>query len=616
MRDKVSNVYHYKSRFIEKSIKKHSNKYDYSLVNYINSTTKVEVICKEHGSFWVRPDAHIRKVGCPSCNGGIKYDKEIFIEKANTVHNNLYDYSDVEYINSSSKVKITCRIHGSFRMVPRNHLMGQKCPSCSGVKRRTTESFIRESSIIHNQKYDYSLVNYKNNLKKVEIICKEHGKFLQTPKDHLRGHGCNKCSNFSSGERKIEKILSDINIKFIREYKFDECVSKNETRLPFDFYLPDFRILIEYDGKQHFEPVDKFGGEDAFLNLKKNDSIRNKWCELNNIKLIRIGYKNENNDIKYLLDYLNNIINSNIIKESKLEKTEFDISLILNTKSEILKYLKDNYNNSIIIDYMVDGFKLDFYLPDNKIGIRILSNFKNSENNSNWKSQKKVSELDIKVIQIFEDNWINKNDIVKSRLCNILKTNKKIGSRECKIVEIDSKTTMSFLNKNHLQGGIGSSVKIGLEYRGELVSVMTFGKLRKNLGSKSVDGEWELIRFCNKNKLTVIGSASKLFNFFIKKYKPNRIISYADKLWSNNDNVYEKIGMFKVSESKPSYFYILGNKRVGRFSLRKDVLVSMGFSNKLTEREICYNNGVYRIYDAGSFKYEWNNQSSEVLSKI
>lgn len=610
MRNKVHNIEYYKSKFIEKSNKRHDYKYDYSLVNYTNSLTKVEVICKEHGSFFVRPDAHIRKVGCPYCNGGIKYDNLTFINKSNEIHNFKYDYSMVEYKNSIIKVKILCKIHGIFEMSPRNHLAGQGCSSCSKVKRKTTEDFIRECLLLHDyQKYDYSMVEYINNLKKVKIICKEHGIFYQTPKDHLKGHGCIKCSNFSNGEKKIEELLNDIGINFVREYKFDSCISKKNVKLPFDFYLPDFNILIEYDGKQHFEPVDKFGGEESFLTLKGNDIVRNNWSEEKKIKLIRVSYKNEDMDIKGLINTLNYEINKNNINNinNKLEKTIFNISNILDIKKDIFNYLKLNYNKNIIKNYKIQNYNLDFYLPDENIAIRILSNFKNSEINSNWKDQKNISNLDIKTIQIFEDIWLNKSNIVKYRINNILKLNNKIGSRKCKIVNLDNKEATVFLNNNHLQGNVGSSVKIGLKYNNELVSIMTFSKLRKNLGHKSKENEWELIRFCNKGNLSVIGSASKLFNYFIKEYKPISVISYADKLWSNNINIYEKIGMKKVSESKPSYFYLVGDKRVGRFSLRKDILVSIGYSSILTEREICFNNGVYRIYDAGTIKYIWSN---------
>jgi hypothetical protein len=209
---------------------------------------------------------------------------------------------------------------------------------------------------------------------------------------------------------------------------------------------------------------------------------------------------------------------------NKLESSIFDISTIVKTKKEILDYLKLKYKGDIIIDHLINDSKLDFYLPNKNIGIKVLTNFKDSEKNSNNKEQKRISNFEFKVIQIFEDLWVSKKDIVKYRINNVIGLNTKIGSRKCEIVEINNKESKEFLNKYHLQGSIGSSIKIGLKYKGELVSIMTFGKMRKNMGSKSKEGEWELIRFCNKGDLSVIGSASKLLNHFIKKYNPIKII--------------------------------------------------------------------------------------------
>jgi hypothetical protein len=297
MKDKVLNNDYYKSKFIEKSNEKHGFKYNYSKVDYINSKTKVEIICEKHGSFFVRPDAHVRKVGCSSCNGGIRYTKDDFIKRANEKHDNYYNYDKVNYINSSKKVVINCSIHGDFEMTPSNHLIGQKCPSCSGVKQKTTKDFIEKSNIIHGGKYSYGMVNYINNRNKVIIVCSIHGNFKQSPKVHLRGHGCSKCSKFSKGEEKIEKILNNLGIFFIREYKFDDCLSVNNNKLPFDFYLPEFNTIIEYDGIQHFEPISFFGGINSYNNLRINDKIRNEWCLLKKINLIRISYLDNFNDL-------------------------------------------------------------------------------------------------------------------------------------------------------------------------------------------------------------------------------------------------------------------------------------------------------------------------------
>jgi hypothetical protein len=132
---------------------------------------------------------------------------------------------------------------------------------------------------------------------------------------------------------------------------------------------------------------------------------------------------------------------------------------------------------------------------------------------------------------------------------------------------------------------------------------MTFGKLRKNLGQKSEKNSYELLRFCNKLNYVVVGAASRLFKYFLDIYNPNRVISYADKMWSNQDSMYSKIGMNYLDDSKPSYYHIIGAYRKNRFLYRKDVFLKIGFDKSLSEYEICNKLGICRIYDCGSIKF-------------
>ena len=289
-------------KFIEKCLLKYNQLYDYSKVNYINSITKVEIICKIHGSFFVRPDAHLRKVGCSKCNGGIKYNTENFIIKAKVIHGNRYDYSNVNYRNSLTKIEIKCHKHGIFHILPKNHLIGQGCADCAHTKQKTTEIFLKEAILIHGNKYDYSNTKYINNRVKIQIKCDKHGIFYQNPKDHLNGHGCSNCSE-SIGEKMILTILIENNIKFIRQHTFNNCRGIKK-KLPFDFYLPDYNILIEFDGKQHFESIEIFGGKIEFEKLKINDDKKNRYCFDNNIKLFRIKYNSVENDMRLLNQYL------------------------------------------------------------------------------------------------------------------------------------------------------------------------------------------------------------------------------------------------------------------------------------------------------------------------
>jgi len=174
----------------------HGQKYDYSQTDYKKSVIKILIGCSIHGMFEQTPHIHLGGHGCPKCFGGIKYNREYFIEKATIKHNNIYDYSLVKYCGWNKKVDIICTKHGMFKQAPNAHLMGHGCNECYLMTKRTeNEDFAKKCSIIHNNKYDYSKTTFKNLNEKVTIICPEHGKFLQLVESHLNGHGCRACAN-------------------------------------------------------------------------------------------------------------------------------------------------------------------------------------------------------------------------------------------------------------------------------------------------------------------------------------------------------------------------------------------------------------------------------------
>jgi hypothetical protein len=277
--------------FIIKSELLHNNKYDYSEVEYKNSHTKIKIICPTHGIFEQLPHNHLNGKGCIKCTNNLKLDVNIFIKRSKGIHGDKYDYSDVEYKNNKSKVKINCSMHGSFIQKAYHHMSGIGCPSCAG-KIKTSENFIKKAKRVHGDKYDYSEVEYKNINCKVKIICPMHGTFEQNPHNHLSNNGCPIC-NESYGEKSIRLFLIKNKIKFIKNKSFEYC--KNKRQLPFDYYLPDYNVCIEYDGRQHFGVVDYFGGDSAFKKRQKLDKIKDNFCKNNSILLLRIKYTNYKN---------------------------------------------------------------------------------------------------------------------------------------------------------------------------------------------------------------------------------------------------------------------------------------------------------------------------------
>jgi len=293
--------------FIEKAKAVHGDKYGYGKIEYKGSKIKIKIICFEHGVFEQTPNKHLKGQGCPKCGGRQKLNIQGFIEKAINKHGYKYDYLKVEYSNNYTKVKIICSKHGVFEQTPNKHLSGQGCPSCAieiTCKKLSSnkEDFIRKAIVIHCNKYDYSKVEYIVALSKVKIICKKHGIFCQQPSAHLSGQGCPIC-NESKGEKIISKYLTLKNIKYISQKRFKDCIYKKI--LPFDFYIPSQNLCIEYDGKQHYKAEERqFGSNMTLEEAKKElefirykDKIKDEYCRFHNIKILRISYKNDINEI-------------------------------------------------------------------------------------------------------------------------------------------------------------------------------------------------------------------------------------------------------------------------------------------------------------------------------
>lgn len=186
--------------FIKKANIRHNNKYDYSLVKYINSKTLIQIICLNHGSFFQNPSNHLQGNGCSKCSGKYKWTTNEWILESKKIHGDLYDYSKVEYKSAFKNIIIICKIHGEFLQTPHNHRTNKSgCLKCGGRYNYTTEEWIIEAIKIHENKYDYSKTNYINNRSDIIIICHvneygvEHGEFFQNPSGHLSGFGCSKC---------------------------------------------------------------------------------------------------------------------------------------------------------------------------------------------------------------------------------------------------------------------------------------------------------------------------------------------------------------------------------------------------------------------------------------
>ncbi len=300
----LENIRTSKEDFLKLAHEKYKGEYEYDLSNFQNLSSIITIICKKHGEYKTYAFSHLNHE-CRHCH----FEKRTqttkkFIEKSNIIYGtDIFDYSLVEYISSSKKVKIICKkCNKIFERTPNHHLQKHFCPNCNISKKLSTEEFILKSMNTHGDYYDYSKSIYINARTPIIVTCKLHGDFTTRPNNHIFGIGCPVCCS-SKGELKIRRYLENNNFIFKQEEKFNNCRNPKTKRvLPFDFYIPNHNILIEYDGAWHFEQkAYSKKTKDTLTDSQYRDSIKNRYCEDNNIRLLRIPYWDFNN-IETILD--------------------------------------------------------------------------------------------------------------------------------------------------------------------------------------------------------------------------------------------------------------------------------------------------------------------------
>lgn len=521
----------------------HSDKYGgVDDINYINIGTKIKLICPIHKDFYITPKSIFNGCGCRKCSqianaNKTKYDIDAFIKKAREIHGDKYDYSQSTYVNGITKLKIVCPIHGVFEQTPSKHLSGQGCPKCGHNSFMTTETLIEEARKIHDGKYDYSKTEYIDYNTKVCIICPEHGEFWQYPYQHIdRKNGCPKCGNIATAS-KLSKTREDFIKDAIKvhgdKYTFKDTIYKNST------------TRIKVNCRKH-----------GMFEILPSNLLQGYGCPK-----CRCTYSKEENEV------------ANFIGE-------------LNVESEKIK--------------LENGQELDIYIPDKKIAFEFDGLYWHCElKKDKYYHSKKTyycKEQGIRLIHIFEDEWLYKRDIVKSNIRYLLHKNiNRIYGRKCIIKVLNKDDTKCFLDKNSIKEISVPSINYGLIYDGEIVSIMSF----KNIRNKA----YELMVFCNLLNTTITGGFAKLLKSFISDFNPSCIVSYVDKRWDNGE-LFDDNGFKHIRDKNPDYSYIIGHKRETKTKYRKKNLIDQGFDANKTENEIMLERGIPRIYDCGTMVFE------------
>ncbi|QXN70187.1 putative Hef-like homing endonuclease [Bacillus phage vB_BspM_Internexus] len=586
-----------KNKYIPKSNDK-INKYNYNdllkletdgkyefLENYIKSTTPIECKHLDCGNIWRVAPYEIIKRGsrCPLCANKIRAEKEKSnIDELNNLLFESYGYYPYnfigEYINHSTPIRVKCNIcNNESNITPgniKNNIRLKRKPLCKQCninrmkdnKASNEEYEIKLLKLFNKKEYEI-LEDYKGVKESIKHKCIDCDlEFNVKPQNiiyaktkHNRKY-CPRCNNMERDIRSYEERLKDSN--------------------------PNIIALEEFKGRR--TPI-----------MHKCLKCKNQWLSAPNNRLNGEGCPKC----------------SNIFTQSKGEK-------------EIIDFITENYKGEIILRNrsILNGKELDIYLPELKIAIEYdglyWHNEKHKGKNYHIDKTRKCKEHGVRLIHVFEDEWVNKNELVKFKLLHILGINnqEKIYARKCYIEEIDSSLKNEFLERNHIQGKDNASIKLGLwlpkEDGDELIAIMTFVKRRLALGSKHKgEFDYELSRFATDRDYRAIGAFGKLFKYFIENYEHDSIITYADIRWSEG-NVYIKNNFEYTHDSRPNYWYVDrndGTKRIHRFNFRKQELKNKFpeiYDSGLTEFEIMDNTNFYRIWDCGNmvFKYEKKNK--------
>lgn len=556
---------------------------------------------------------------------GSFYKEKFLLKNYPEILNFINDFSISNNINDLPfKEKVYLSINGiNSRPLCKN-------PNCSnevkfknsnvGYLQYCSNKCISSDPKIKNKKEQSSLIKFGTKTPSESIEIKE--KIIQT---NIIKYGGNSPQSSLEIRDKVKKTIMD-------RYGVENL----SFHLPFiEKRVNTFKDNIDnYKKSYESTSIERYGTKHPWMNKTIHDKTieffyrdyRNRIIEkIDGLNLEFISFqKNITTTLKFKCKECNSEFD--ILTYQFYYRSEKNISICTNCfpisnstsilQSSIYEFIKSNYKGTIIENdkISIHPSEIDIYLPELNIGFEINGVYWHSEKfkdpNYHLIKQNKSSVVNINLYTIWEDDWFIKNDIIKSFILNKLNgAKKRIYARKCIIKEISYSDSRKFLDNNHLQGDIKSPIRIGLYYEDTLVSLMTFGYQRLVLSQQKEDSIYELTRFANENYSSVIGGASKILSFFIKKYNPLNIITYSDNLISNG-SIYQILGFKFKGESKPGYWYNIDGIRSHRYNWRKHKLVKMGFDLNKTEEEIMNELGYYRVYNGGNKRWELNRKTN------
>lgn len=583
-----------KQIFLEKAIEKHGQKYDYSKVEYRGTHKKVIIICRHHGEFTQTPSGHLSSKGCNKCRIQKTSSKEEFIRKANDIHDNKYDYHLVQYVNNDTPVTVICHHHGPFETRPRSHTSSKSgCPKCWS---KSDLNPLDRSVAKFGDKFVYS---------ESEIVCKKHGTTGYNIYQHLKSaYGCKLCYEES---RRIQpsEFISRANAIHNNKYKYTN-IEFNAVSDTIKITCPhhgDFEQTASahlYESKGCWQCSHGTLSSGEFV-LRANNIHRNRYDYSRTVYLnietkVEIICPDHGSFWQKPANHLSGAIGCKKCSSSALQ----------NKVSTLLTDLGEDFqinDRSVIAPY-----ELDLFVPRVGLGIEAHGNYfhsfnyiENSQERMRHHSKATLaSSSNIALLQFYEHEINDKWEIVKSMIMHKLKLSSRIHARKCDVLKINHHDASALLRRSHIDGFINSTAHYGLKFGDELVSAVSF--INK-------PGYWEIARYATLPGYCIIGGFSRLLKKFILEHKPNKLITYANRRFSVAD-VY-KFNGFQLSHiTKPNYVYLTSSgKYVGtrqRFQKHKLRSILPKYDGNLTEAENMFINGYRRLWDAGHYKLEFD----------
>ena len=618
----MARVRHTTESFIEVAKQVHGDTFDYSNAEFKGIRVPVEITCKRHGSFMQDPYSHLKGAGCGRCKKITTVEDAL--AKFSEVHGDKYDYSKfTKWPGGTSKIQIGCPIHGEFSQTIAEHLKGSGCNECGKLKKAATlkkgvEEYIADARRVHGDKYDYSLWVPETTAwhNKVTIVCPEHGPFEQLLGSHIKGRGCERCglaaASLKSRVTKDERIKQSVDL-YGDVYDYSKVGDGVPNMDPITIRCKVHDVESNTTWNQHLSAGVQC--PQCVADRKRKYELETYGVEHHKQRHLGPDVLSKLNDVDWLTEqnHVHQLSITGIAEKlgcwyavinDRFQKFNIPIKTVTGSsqgerdlRDELAKHVEVVSNTREIIAPL----ELDIYIPSHNLAIEYCGLY--------WHSDKfrdrnyHLNKLDaceakgIRLITIFEDEWLADSNRVIRKILNILGLDQsiKVHARSCTVVELTAQQKREFFDQHHIQGSGPGSVTYGLVHEGVIVAAMTF--------IKQPGGRWDLNRFATSTRIP--GGFSKLLTHFKRSHQWSEIVSFADRRWSEGD-LYNKSGFTLEKVLPPDYYYTDTKIRKHKFNFRhKNLPKILGeqYNPNETEFQNMDCTQFLRIWNCGLLRY-------------